>query len=1111
MTRFKQRIVCFGILLWSAFNLFGASDPNETTVQANIESAASRGYVDIPLHVNAGNDTLIIAESFYGFFALDGSYSGGNEPVHIEWELISGPVDFEGVNSNHLLGAGTNNAYVSGVYTYKLTATDADGDKASDDVTITMHILPSIEIPSHHKNQTICLPQNHVSLYAGVGDYWNNNTSYTTLWVQKSGPSVANISQAHKPITEIYNLEEGKYIFTFQLTDEFSNIISEDVTINVLPEGSGEYISLGSNYRISPGSYGVCLKADISNIESPVRYLWSQANGPSFVEIYAPESLNLQTSTEIYNHPGDYTFKFELYDADNNYYTDDITITVKPDQTRGSSTIPADLWGASMINLYGFTDTFAISFPYSVLSAITLTRDMNYHLIKDFPGRIEFYNLHEGLHAYNIIYMTKDGDVSSTDIQINVYSEDTEPIIKITNNQIVQLPQNRANMLATVTSRNRAYTLEPYEWLYTYEPLDINWQQISGPEDTYIFNNHTTAAYVEFETEGLYVYEVSVTDVDGDTTTETIEITVLPETDIPTVYAGEDITQRDMGYMIELQSSITGGNPPYNIQWNQLSGPNNAYIQNVHSLTPKLYWLREGTYTFTITITDADGDIATDEIQITIEPQHPCGRENNLAFGKTCYATPGSFQAIPESITDGDISTKWTSKYTNQSFNGYKNWIYVDLENLVDISRIETYWDWRNNQQFELQISNDAANWTTIYSGISSYGYRGINTNNSIGRYVRIFFNDNHSDYRNTIYEIYVYGCVQYIDVENIEISPSELTLTEGTSSQLQTIVTPEYATFTNINWESDDEYVATVSSTGVVTAHTEGYAIITATSTDGSVSADCILEVIAPEYCLSYDIPEAADFLFKNQGADQLYGSGTTNTTESLVLTQKAWGLNFGYFIMTGEPIDITEDEEYYISMDIQSESDALARLEVGICTDYAWYGPTYYVQPLLEMTDDFTSTAYSTVQTNFTATESADNVYLVIKSSLTQKPQTDIQTLIKNLNFCSRSEILSDIPEISTSEYIEENFETTTEDINEAYFTISPNIASSENMIINLYEFGENEDAIIRVVDAQGMPIINTNIGTDREFTINSVNLFPGVYIVNINGITNRFTIIR
>lgn len=81
--------------------------------------------------------------------------------------------------------------------------------------------------------------------------------------------------------------------------------------------------------------------------------------------------------------------------------------------------------------------------------------------------------------------------------------------------------------------------------------------------------------------------------------------------------------------------------------------------------------------------------------------------------------------------------------------------------------------------------------------------------------------------------------------VEQIALSKTEGVLTVGNSVTITATVTPDNATNATVNWTSSDEKVATVDSSGKVTAVAAGNATIKATSeSDGDVSSTYELTV---------------------------------------------------------------------------------------------------------------------------------------------------------------------------------------------------------------------------------------------------------------------------
>ena len=77
-------------------------------------------------------------------------------------------------------------------------------------------------------------------------------------------------------------------------------------------------------------------------------------------------------------------------------------------------------------------------------------------------------------------------------------------------------------------------------------------------------------------------------------------------------------------------------------------------------------------------------------------------------------------------------------------------------------------------------------------------------------------------------------GCEKEVKVSGISVEPKELYLSKGDVAQLAYMVKPYGADNKSVTWKSEDISVATVSTTGLVTAIAEGKTQITATTNDG-------------------------------------------------------------------------------------------------------------------------------------------------------------------------------------------------------------------------------------------------------------------------------------
>ena len=85
---------------------------------------------------------------------------------------------------------------------------------------------------------------------------------------------------------------------------------------------------------------------------------------------------------------------------------------------------------------------------------------------------------------------------------------------------------------------------------------------------------------------------------------------------------------------------------------------------------------------------------------------------------------------------------------------------------------------------------------------------------------------------------------VRRIAVTDVTLSKSELSLSTGQSYTLTANVLPSNASNKSVTWQSSNDAVATVSSSGYVRAISEGTATITATTVDGGFTATCAVTV---------------------------------------------------------------------------------------------------------------------------------------------------------------------------------------------------------------------------------------------------------------------------
>ena len=128
----------------------------------------------------------------------------------------------------------------------------------------------------------------------------------------------------------------------------------------------------------------------------------------------------------------------------------------------------------------------------------------------------------------------------------------------------------------------------------------------------------------------------------------------------------------------------------------------------------------------------------------------------NLALGKTATASSiesGISSLAPAYAVDGSLSTRWSSNYTDPQ------WLQVDLGATHTVNEVKITWETAYAKAYQVQVSNDASTWTTIYSTTTGAG--GVNDLTGLsgsGRYVRMYGTQRGTQWGYSIYEFAIYG-----------------------------------------------------------------------------------------------------------------------------------------------------------------------------------------------------------------------------------------------------------------------------------------------------------------------------------------------------------------
>jgi beta-glucanase (GH16 family) len=124
-----------------------------------------------------------------------------------------------------------------------------------------------------------------------------------------------------------------------------------------------------------------------------------------------------------------------------------------------------------------------------------------------------------------------------------------------------------------------------------------------------------------------------------------------------------------------------------------------------------------------------------------------------LSQGKTATASSTENAGTPASAAvDGDAGTRWSSAFSDPQ------WLQVDLGATATISQVILQWEPAYATSFQIQVSTDATNWTSIYSTTSGTGGTQTLTVSGTGRYIRLYGTARATQYGYSLWELQVYG-----------------------------------------------------------------------------------------------------------------------------------------------------------------------------------------------------------------------------------------------------------------------------------------------------------------------------------------------------------------
>jgi alpha-tubulin suppressor-like RCC1 family protein len=587
-------------------NSSGNTDTATTQVTVNpapiVTPVANAGTaITITLPVNTAN--------------LDGSASSnpGGGTLTYAWSEVSGPATYAITSPTAATTSVTN--LVQGVYVFRLTVTNSQGNAATASVTVTVNPAPVvIPVANAGTDITITLPVNTVNLDGSASSNPGGGT-LTYAWSEVSGPATYAISSPTASTTPITNLAQGVYVFSLTVTNSQGNAATASVTVTVNPAPVVIPIAnAGTDITITLPVNTVNLDGSASSNPGggTLIYSWSEVSGPVSYTIASPTASTTGITNLV---QGIYVFSLTVTNSQGNAATASVTVTVNPAPvvipianagTDITITLPVNtvnLDGSASSNPGGGTLTYLWS-ETSGPATFTITNAT--------ASTTSVTNLVQGVYIFSLTVTNSQGNTAIATVTVTVNdAASVTPIANAGTAITITLPVNTVNLDGSASSN-------PGGGALTYV-----WSEISGPATFSITSPASSTTAITNLVEGVYVFRLTVTNGQGNAATASVTVTVNPApVVIPIANAGTDIAITLPVNSVNLDGSASsnpgGGTLTY--AWSEVSGPVSYTIASPTASTTGITNLVQGVYVFRLTVTNSQGNVATASVTVTVNP-----------------------------------------------------------------------------------------------------------------------------------------------------------------------------------------------------------------------------------------------------------------------------------------------------------------------------------------------------------------------------------------------------------------------------------------------------------------------------------------------------------
>lgn len=479
---------------------------------------------------------------------------------------------------------------------------------------------------------------------------------------------------------------------------------SEDDGIGGTPEESAliaTVVAPKADTTITVGQ-SIVFQGTTSGGEGKIAYLWTFGGA-------AENSTEKVPGTLTFNTPGTFAVTFTATDERGSVSSNAVTITVMsrgiPIATITSPASDTVIAAGETIFFEGAESggngdiTYAWSFGGGSLDSAARN-----------PGAVDFDV--PGSYTVTFTATDADGDSSRDTVTVTVQGSDSEPVARI-----VSPVSDMCILVGQAVTFQGAVTGGDGGMAFTWN--------FGGAAPN---SSEQNPGSVMFSATGKYVVVFTARDEDGDTSSDSVMVTVEEDTTpvaMITSPASDAIV--DAGQTVLFQGAVSGGNGSMSYRWSFDGGAEESRFRD-----PGLVrFTNAGIYTVTFSVTDSDGDRGIDVVIITVTPASNAWASLAAGFNySAALKTEGSLWAWGAN-TGGQLGDGTTTDRTIPARIGNSAaWeiISTGYFHSLALKRDGTLWVWGENENGQLgdgmhidqtipeQIGTDT-DWTSVDAG----------------------------------------------------------------------------------------------------------------------------------------------------------------------------------------------------------------------------------------------------------------------------------------------------------------------------------------------------------------------------------------------------------